>query len=221
MMITKQTIIRFAHPCGQRSSSEWRQALLASHGDALQHVAISQSSSALNLIALKPEASETLREKAIDLMRAVAGIAGQVLSVEMPELTPALSRTGYRWLYEVPRLVMARSGEDWQPWREDHLEQALAKRVRERIETDLGTHLRAWGVLADDLGIELVSDGAPMVLKNAVANGPKPVSAMSRKNIIFSSSARIEGAFFVGRLQATGHGRVFRSGYEETAKEAA
>jgi hypothetical protein len=148
-------------------------------------------------------------------MRAVATAAGRTLDVDMLDLTPQVARTGYRWLYRIPRLVVARSGQEWGHWQAEQLDAERIEHVRARIDTDLQKQISRWGETTGDLDIELVSAGVPMVLKDAVTHGPKPVSAMSRKDVVFSSTARIEGAFWVGLLQATGHGRIYRDGYHE------
>lgn len=214
-MEQKQTCIRFEHPCGALSSSQWRQGLLPSHAAVLEDVSVFQSSTALSLTAMTPEASERLREGALPLMRAVSSLAGRTLSVEMPEFTPSVAVTGYRWMYQIPCIAVARSGDEWGPWQEAQPTQEIAEKLRSRIANDMGKQLVAWGLSVPDLGIELITAGGPMVLKSAVAQGPKPTSAMGRKCVMFSSTARIEGAFWAGLLQATGHGRIYRYGYHE------
>ncbi len=218
-MTHKQTCIRFEHRCGMLTSSQWRQGLLPDHADMLEDVVVSQSSSALSFTAKTPAASERMREGALVLMRSVASMASRTLSVEMPEFTPGMSFTGYRWLYEIPCFVVARAGEKWEGWRESDLCSELKEKTSNRITNDLLKQLEAWGLAGQDLAVELVHPGEPMVLKNAVANGPKPTSAMGRKKVIFSSAARIEGAFWSGSLQATGHGRIYRSGYQQSANQ--
>lgn len=220
-MSPKQTCVRFAHPSGERSSSEWRQALLKQSPDtagALEGVTVYQSDTALSFTAQSPEASTRLRADAVSLMRTVAGMAGRMLDVEVLDLQPAVARTGFRWRYRVPRFVVARSAEDWAPWRVDVLTEDRVENLRKRIESDLQKQLALWGMQGydspDSLAIEVESAGVPMPLKNAVSFGPKPVSAMARKEVVFSSAARIEGAFWVGLLQATGHGRIYRDGYQ-------
>lgn len=211
----KQVCIRFEHPHGSRCSSQWRQGLLPEHGTLLEDVAVYQSSTALSFTAKSPEASERLRVDALPLMRAVAALAGQMLSVESLDLVPSVAFTGYRWQYQIPRFVVARSGEDWAPWQEAALDAPHLSRIRDRINSDIQNQLANWGQSIHDLGIELLSAGTPMVLKNAVVAGPKPTSVMARKGMVISSTARIEGAFWTGLLQATGHGRVYRDGYQE------
>lgn len=154
-----------------------------------------------------------MRDGAVTLMRAVANIAGRMLDVEMLEFTPALAHTGYEWLYQVPRLVVARSGESWDVWREADLDDARMRQMCARIDADLSSQIRQWCGQTPDLQIEVVSAGAAMVLKDATAQGPRPMSVMARKEVIFSSTKRIEGAFWAGLLQATGHGRIYRAGY--------
>jgi len=213
-MSAKQTCIRFAHPCGSRTSSQWRQSLLAALPEVLdEDVAVFQSKTALSLTARTPQASLRLRDSAVPVMRSVAGTAERMLDVEMLELDPSVVFTGYRWLYRIPRLVVARSGKPWEGWREPELDADHLERMRTRIEADLLQQFAAWAKPVGDLAIEIVSAGTSMVLKEAVAHGPKPVSAMARKDVVVSSIARIEGAFWVGLLQATGHGRIYRDGY--------
>jgi len=218
-MAYKQTCIRFEHPCGVLTSSQWRQRLMPTHSSLLEDVAVFQSSSALSFTAKTPDASERMRQDALGLMKAVAAIASRMLSVEMPEFTPGISFTGYRWLYEIPCLVVARAGENWDGWSEPDLCGELQEKTCGRISSDLTKQFDAWGLAGKDLAIELVHPGVPMPLKNVVAHGPKPTSAMARKKVIFSSAARIEGAFWVGLLQATGHGRIYRGGYQHDAKQ--
>lgn len=213
-MAPKQTCIRFEHPCGVLSSSQWRQALLPEHAQLLQDVAVHQSSTALSFTAMAPQASDRMRDGALALMRAVAGLAGKTLSVEMPEFTPSSALTGYRWQYEIPAMVVARSGEEWGGWRQPQMDDQHQSKLRERILADLTRQLALWELAAHELNIELVHAGVPMPLKDAVTQGPKPTSAMARKKVLFSSSVRIEGAFWAGRLQATGHGRIYRAGYQ-------
>ena len=214
-MTQKQTCIRFEHPCGLFSSSEWRQALLSGHAALLEDVAVFQSATALSFTAMGPQASERMRENALTLIRAVSAQAGRTLSVEMPEFTPSVAFTGYRWQYAIPCLVVARSGDEWGAWREPQLGTQQQDKMRDRINEDLAKQLAIWGLNAQDLAIQIDHPGVPMPLKNAVAQGPKPTSAMARKNVLFSSAARIEGGFWAGRLQATGHGRIYRAGYQE------
>lgn len=216
-MTTKQTCIRFAHPCGERTASQWRQALLGHSPEVaalLEGVAVFQSETALSFTAQQPETSARLREAGVVLMRTVAAMAGRMLDVEMLELTPSVARTGYRWRYHIPRLVVARSADNWEAWRETTLDAEHQAQIRGRIQSDLQKQIQMWGESSADLDIDLESVGVPMVLKNAVSFGPKPVSAMSRKGVMFSSAARIEGAFWAGLLQATGHGRIYRDGYQ-------
>ncbi|KLR58968.1 hypothetical protein OX89_04035 [Diaphorobacter sp. J5-51] len=181
----------------------------------LEDVAVFQSSTALSFTARTPEGSERMREGALPLMRAVSTLAGRALSVEMPEFTPNVAVTGYRWTYQIPCIAVARSGDEWGPWQQAQLPREFSDKLRGRIAVDLGKQLAAWGLSVPDLDIELVSPGVPMVLKGAVAHGTKPTSAMGRKGVVFSSMARIEGAFWAGLLQATGHGRIYRDGYQE------
>jgi len=213
-MSAKQTCIRFAHPCGSRTSSQWRQALLAALPEVLgDDVAVFQSKTALSLTARTPQASLRLRDSAVLLMRTVAATAARMLDVDMLELEPSVSFTGYRWLYRIPRFVVARTGQSWERWNQADLDAQSAQEMRNRIETDLLNQLTVWDKEIRKPAIELESAGTPMVLKDAVSHGPRPVSAMARKDVVFSSSARIEGAFWVGLLQATGHGRIYRDGY--------
>lgn len=216
-MSVKQTCIRFAHPCGSRTSSQWRQSLLKVIPDALDDdVAVFQSKTALSLTARTPQASLRLRDSAVPVMRAVAQTAERMLDVEMLELEPSVAFTGYRWLYRVPRLVVARTGQPWEHWNETALDPEHVEEMRSRIETDLLRQLSVWGKEIRKPAIEIESTGTAMVLKDAVSHGPRSVAAMARKDVVFSSPARIEGAFWVGLLQATGHGRVYRDGYAPT-----
>jgi len=216
-MSAKQTCIRFAHPCGSRTSSQWRQSLLKVIPDALDDdVAVFQSKTALSLTARTPQASLRLRDSAVPVMRAVAQTAERMLDVEMLELEPSVAFTGYRWLYRVPRLVVARTGQPWEHWNEAALDPEHVEEMRSRIETDLLRQLSVWGKEIRKPAIEIESTGTAMVLKDAVSHGPRSVAAMARKDVVFSSPARIEGAFWVGLLQATGHGRVYRDGYAPT-----
>ena len=57
-----------------------------------------------------------------------------------------------------------------------------------------------------------------MVLKDAVFNGPKPTSVAARLNVQFTSNRRFEGGLYVGKLNAIGYGRLFRSGYHEAGE---
>lgn len=214
-MTHKQTCIRFQHPCGTRTSSQWRQGLLQDQSALLEDVVVYQSSTALSFTARTPEAAQRMSGDALGLMRAVAGLAGRALTVEMLEFTPSVAVTGYRWSYEVPRLAVARSGEDWAVWRESALPEPQRDKLRERIHADLSYQLKAWGLVVPDLAITIEDDGVPMPLKDAVFQGPRPTSAMARKQVRFSSAARIEGAFWAGLLQATGHGRIYRDGYQD------
>lgn len=214
MMSQKQTCIRFGHPCGIQTSSEWRQALLKLDLPWCSEVVVSQSSTALSITSRSAQVSAQMQESAVLLMRAVANIAGKMLDVEMFDVTPTVARTGYRWLYQIPKIVVARSGGEWGSWTEASLDAEHKEKIRERIESDLQKQLETWSIQGHKLGIELVSEGRPMVLKNAVSSGPKPVPAMARLDVIFSSDTRIEGSFWVGLLQPTGHGRIFRNGYE-------
>jgi len=216
-MSVKQTCIRFAHPCGSRTSSQWRQSLLKVIPDALDDdVAVFQSKTALSLTARTPQASLRLRDSAVPVMRAVAQTAERMLDVEMLELEPSVAFTGYRWLYRVPRLVVARTGQPWEHWNETALDPEHVEEMRSRIETDLLRQLSVWGKEIRKPAIEIESTGTAMVLKDAVSHGPRSVAAMARKDVVFSSPARTEGAFWVGLLQATGHGRVYRDGYAPT-----
>jgi hypothetical protein len=218
-MTPKQTCIRFAHACGIRSSSQWRQGLSADHAELLENVAVFQSATALSFTAQSPQSSERLRGRAAALMRAVAAMAGQVLAVDVLDFTPGVAFTGSHWQYRVPRFVVARSGQDWNRWRAGQLDAGSRDDIQARIGTDLRKQLAVWGCDVSELHIALDSPGEPMALKNAVAFGPRPVSAMSRKDLVFSSSARIEGGFWTGLLQATGHGRIYRNGHQETDRD--
>lgn len=214
-MTTKQTCIRFRHPCGERTSSQWRQALATLALPGFDGLVISQSATALSLTAQKPPSSQALQEGAVDYMRAVANIAGRMLDVEMLDLTPSVALTGYRWSYRIPKLVVARSSDEWDGWRTETLDAAHQAKVLERLQRDLEKQLQEWTGQSPDLGLQLVSDGRPMVLKGAVSNGPKTVAAMARLDVVFSSDVRMEGALWTGLLQATGHGRIFRDGYQD------
>lgn len=213
--MTKQAIIRFQHAAGARSSSQWRQALSKRwQGAALSELACQQSASAFSLIALTPMGASALQADVIGCMRAVADTAGRTLNVEMLDMSPAVSFTGHRWSYVVPKLVVAKSG-DWEPWRGETLGQAPAEQLRARIESDLCKQLLAW-VGNEDPALDICVEhaGRPMPLRGAIS-APKPVTVMARLDVRFSSAKRLEGALFCGHLAVTGHGRVFRAGQQE------
>jgi hypothetical protein len=211
--MTKQAIIRFQHPAGTRSSSQWRQALAARWPAATREMACQQSASAFSLITLGPGSTAALQDDVMGCMRAVADTAGRTLDVEMLELTPAVSFTGHRWSYVMPRLVVAKGG-DWEPWRAAQLADAQVEQLRARIDADLRRQLLGWlGEENPALDIRLEDVGRPMPLKGAIS-APKPVTVMARLDVRFSSAKRLEGAFFCGHLAATGHGRVFRDGQQ-------
>lgn len=215
----KQAILRFAHPCGVLGSSQWRQALKAKpalEGINFDDLAVTQSAMALSLIARTPLASELMHERVMDLMRSVADVAGRTLTVEMLDLTPAVAFTNHRWSYIVPKWVVARPKDEWAPWREPELGTVEQKKMSERLMLDLGRQLDTWTGSHADFDLVIEDFGKPMVLKSAVANGPKPVSALARLNVLFSSSHRLEGALFAGFFGVTGFGRIFRSGYQES-----
>ena len=214
-MTAKQTCIRFQHPCGTRTSSQWRQALAALGLPGFDGLVIYQSETALSLTAKNPAASNPLQDAAVQYMRAVAQLAGRMLDVEMLDLTPAVAHTGYRWNYRIPKLVVARSADEWGGWRSDSLDDVHRAKVLDRLQRDLSKQIQDWTGQAPELALEIVSDGRPMVLKGAVSNGPKTVAAMARLDVVFSSAVRFEGAFWAGLLQATGHGRIFRDGYQD------
>lgn len=214
-MAEKQTCIRFQHPSGARTSSQWRQALATLGLPGFDGLVIYQSGTALSLTAQKPADSGVLQEAAVEYMRAVAKLAGRMLDVEMLDLTPSVALTGYRWSYRIPKLVVARSADEWDGWRSESLDAVHRAKVLDRLQRDLSKQILEWTGQSPDLGLEIVSDGRPMVLKGAVSNGPKTVAAMARLDVVFSSAVRIEGAFWTGLLQATGHGRIFRDGYQD------
>lgn len=214
-MTTKQTCIRFQHPCGVRTSSQWRQALLPLGLPGFDGVVVQQSGMALSLIAQNGSVSEQLQEGAVEYMRAVANVAGRMLDVEMVDFTPSVALTGYRWNYRIPKLVVARSADEWDGWRTETLDEPHRAKVLERMRRELGKQIQLWTDQTPELALEIISDGRPMVLKGAVSNGPKTVAAMARLDVVFSSAVRFEGAFWTGLLQATGHGRIFRDGYQD------
>lgn len=191
----------------------------------LDAYAISQSSTALSIFARSPEASAELDSRVMDFMRGAADVAGRVMDVEKIDLSPALSRTPYRWMYRVPKLVVAKPAKTkaqndlWTAWREDTPESHLIDKLTSDIDQSLQEQLSKWVEAPSDLDIRIESIGTPMVLKGAVANSAQPVSALARLNVVFSSRHRIEGAFFVGHLNVTGFGRVFREGYLEMDRE--
>jgi len=148
-------------------------------------------------------------------MRAAANVAGRMLDVEMLDFTPSAAHTGYRWSYRIPKLVVARSSDEWGGWRTEALDESHRAKVLGRLQSDLNKQILEWTGQSPALDLEIVSDGRPMVLTGAVSNGPKTVAAMARLDVVFSSAVRIEGAFWVGLLQATGHGRIFRDGYQD------
>lgn len=214
-MTAKQTFIRFQHPCGARSSSQWRQALVSLELPGIANLIVHQSGTALSITARQPSDSQVMQDASVEYMRAVATLAGRMLDVEMLDLTPSLAMTGYRWRYRIPKLVVARSSDDWDGWRGEELDASHHEKVLDRLQKDLSKQIQEWTGQSPDLGLELVSSGRPMVLKGAVSNGPKTVAAMARLDVMFTSTARIEGAFWTGLLQATGHGRIFRDGYQD------
>lgn len=210
--MTKQAIVRFQHPAGSRTSSQWRQALHKRWpGAVASDLVFQQSATALSLIALTPAGSAVLQDDVMQCMRAVADTAGRTLNVEVLEMAPAIAFTGHRWDYVIPRLVVAKDG-DWEPWRRDALGDAQLQQMRDRIDSDLKRQLRAWlGYESPELDVRIEDAGRPMPLKGAISV-PKPVTVMARLDVRFSSAKRLEGAFFCGQLAATGHGRVFRAG---------
>lgn len=219
MTSKKQVVLRFAHPCGDLGSSQWRQALKAKpllEGINFDDMAVSQSGTALSLTARTPGASEQMRERVMDLMRSVADVAGRTLAVEMLELTPAVGFTNHRWSYTVPKWVVARPKDDWVAWREVALGAEEMKKMGDRLTSDLLLQIKTWTDDQPSLDLVIEDFGKPMVLKSAIANGPKPVSAMARLNVAFSSSHRLEGALFAGFFGVTGFGRIFRNGYQES-----
>lgn len=214
--MSKQTCIRFHHECGTRSAAQWRHALRPLALPSFEHVSVSQSSTCLSFTALTRQASDDLKEAAVPYMRATANVAGRMLDVEMLEFTPEAVRTGYRWRYRIPKLVVARSGDEWDAWRQNDLTPDLQASILARLGRDLDKQLSEWlgkPQETQDLSLSIESAGRPMVITNAVCN-PKPVAAMARLDVVFSSDVRLEGVLMTGLLQATGHGRIFRDGYQ-------
>jgi hypothetical protein len=85
------------------------------------------------------------------------------------------------------------------------------------LNESLTDQIQTWLGHCPELHLAIESFGAPMVISGAIANSGTPVSALARLNVRFSSSERIEGAFFAGALNVTGFGRIFRDGYLEKA----
>ncbi|ABD72038.1 hypothetical protein Rfer_4352 (plasmid) [Rhodoferax ferrireducens T118] len=214
----KQVLLRFAHPCGVRGSSQWRQGLKACaciSGFDLDEYRVHQSSTALSITSASPQASVRLRERVMDVMRAAANVAGRTLEVQMLDLTPAVAFTNHRWQYSVPRWVVARPKDDWAGWREASLDADHCQKMQNRLKDDLTQQINVWMNDLPDLDLVIDHFGTPMVLKEAIWNGPKPVATMARLNVSFSSSHRLEGAFYAGFFSVTGFGRVYRSGYSQ------
>jgi hypothetical protein len=218
MMIEKQAILRFAHPCGELGSSQWRQKL-KSHanlsGVNLDDFVVSQSGTALSISARIPSATPLLHERVMDFMRSVADIAGRTLEVQILELSPGVAFTHHRWNYFVPKWVVGRPKDDWKEWLVDPLPDSLKQKMQERLNTSLGEQLKVWSDWSGDLDLKIEDYGRPMFLKDAIAQGPKPMGVAARLNVCFSSSQRIEGAFYAGYFNVTGFGRIYRNGSHE------
>ena len=223
MAFAKQTFLRFEAPGGSVRSAEWRQRIreeVEGAGIEPGQIAVFKSSTALNVVSRTTQASQMLADGAIEVMRLVADAAEKMLSVTMKDLTPAATSTGYRWLYEVPRWVVAHKG-DWSCWSNPELAQPQLEAMKLRMERDLSAQLQAWLADQPPLNLCIETPGRPMFLRDAIHNGPKPSPAMARLDVRFSSSKRLEGALFVGALQSLGYGRIYRDGYLETdAKDA-
>ena len=227
-MNNKQAVLRFAHPCGVRSSSQWRNAMKSSKslaGVDLDAYAIFQSSTALSIYAMSPKASIELDSRVMDFMRGAADAAGRVMDVEKIDLTPSASFMPFRWEYRVPKLIVAKPAKTkaqndlWTEWRKDAPDQQLIHKLTDGINQSLQNQLAGWLDVRPDLEIKIESIGTPMVIKGAIATSNTPVSALARLDVVFSSSCKLNGAFFVGNLNVTGFGRVFREGYLESSEE--
>lgn len=222
-----QTLLRFVMPCGDMSSSQWRQKLKSSknlEGVDLDQFAIFQSSTAFSITAMQPEASGVIHERVMDFMRATANAAGKTLDVEKLDLHPTLATTDFRWSYNVPRFVVARPAKNpgtenplktWDRWKDVSLSDAAKDEMSARLNHDLTKQVQIWLDDCPELDLTIDDYGHPMILSNAIANGPKSVSVMSRLNVTFSSSRRLEGAFYVGMFNVLGFGRIFRNGFHE------
>lgn len=219
----KQPVLRFAHPSGVLSTSQWRQGLKASKhlaGIDLDMFAVNQSDTAFSFTARTPQAGQAIDERVMDFMRATANVVNKTLDVQKLDLTPDVANTKYRWFYKVPKWVVARPSKTgtkdaWSGWRQEALSPEIQQEMLSRLGTDLKSQLELWTQGCPDLELAIEDYGRPMVLKDAIANGPKSVSVMARLDVTFSSSRRIEGAFYTGLFNVLGFGRIFRNGYQE------
>lgn len=216
---SKQAVIRLHTGSAPWGSSQWvgklkTQAQL--ERAPWDDIAVSQSGSALSLIARSPKGSEWLERSTDDVLRSCIDVLGRVARIELLNLdVQARYDTPYLWAYNIPRLVVAKDG-DWTSLAAVPLADATRDAITNRINSRLAQQAKAWGI-ARSPTVALLTDGRPMPLKEALRAGAhgssKALTVMARLDVRVVSEARLEGAWFAGLLPGLGYGRMFRTGY--------
>lgn len=168
--------------------------------------------------ARNPAAGEWMLLNMRAMLEAIAEVCGAPLAVEPTVYTPEVRPVG-RWLYEVPRLIVARSGRkaEWAPWRQEKLGDTERQALTEMIFEGLRHEFDAWGIPYGALGkMFLVDEGRPMVI--APTEGPR---VLARLGVKFVADGALDGDLFIGKLTALGYGWIRRGGQLPDRQEEA
>lgn len=226
-----QTVLRWNTNEPSQASTAWKAAFSATHQDApWQHLAVVQSNTALSLVAKHPDASRWLTDNIGTLSRVVMGFLNRVITMEHLELQPNIRvQAQMFWAYDLPKVVVAKSGQDWSGLNEGKLSEEKRAKLASRFAVQLQEQLALFGLSADGdppLQIEIVDDGVPMPIKESLPTskagsaGRAEQSLLARKGMKLRTIHRIEGDFSVGQLVGLGYGRVFRDGYSANSDVA-
>lgn len=192
-----------------------RQALKSVDGIEWLEVSVKQSDQTVGLIARTPQAAIALEARMEGVLRAMAHVAGQMMSVDI-KTAPVHVASSPMTLYTIPCLIVTKSKRhDWSSWRDATLSEEQRSFVTQMIRASIESELKAWSVDWQASGIQLIGDGSPMVI--VVSQGPRGIARM---RVRFVAPWHIEGELFCGKLTPMGYGLIKRGGQIRTLAPA-
>lgn len=171
-------------------------------------LSIGNSERHLTLVSMTPEAAVVMVKQAMDVLAAIADLAGQVLETEAQRLLPSaqyLANQGIQ--HRITKLVVGgKNRRDWESWRSASLTPEQTETLEASIRSGLVLALKPWVPNVSNFQmLKVIDPGRPMII--APAHGPH---MLVRLGVRFITNHSIDGAVHIGPYAYAGMGRVMR-----------